>query len=131
MGSVFSLFGALGYGISHLAIRDGMVSFCAAHRKGSLPRWMLLLWYAGLVGAAAGIGAVGGVLTVWYESELRFGMYPLIYAGEWAAVVVGLVLMFAGGAVSGWCLRRVRREAMLLPAYAATLRVREDRPVRW
>ncbi|TVS00325.1 MAG: hypothetical protein EA423_11730 [Phycisphaerales bacterium] len=131
MGSVFSLFGAFGYGISHLAIRDGLRSFCAAHRKGCLPRWMLLLWYIGLVVTAIGLGAVGGVMTIWYESELRFGLAPLVFAVEWAAVVAGLVMIGAGGLVSGWCLRRVRREAFLVPAYAMTLAERDDRSVRW
>ncbi len=131
MGSVFSLFGALGYGISHLAVRDGLLSFSAAHRKGCLPRWMLLLWYIGLVATAIGLGSVCGVLTIWYESELRFGLSPLTFVSEWAAVVVGLALIGAGGLVSGWCLRRVRREALLMPAYALTLVERDGRRVRW
>lgn len=131
MGSVVSLFGALGYALSHLAVHDGMVSFCAAHRKACLPRWTLLLWYAGLVGAAIGLGAVGGVLTVWYESEIRFGMMPVIFPVEWAAIGCGLMLMGLGGGVSAWCLGRVRQKAFLMPAYAMTLRVREDRPLRW
>ncbi|MCC5787054.1 MAG: hypothetical protein JJU33_10180 [Phycisphaerales bacterium] len=92
---------------------------------------MLLVWYIGLVATAIGLGAVGGVMTVWYESELRFGLSPLIFAVEWAAVVAGLVLMGVGGVVSGWCLRRVRREAFLMPAFAVTLAEREDRRVRW
>lgn len=131
MGSVFSLFGALGYCCSHLAVREGLVSFCAAHRRCCLPRWMLLLWYVGLVAVAAGLGAVSGVLLVWYESELRFGMSPLIFLVEWVAAGMGLSLMLAGAALSGWCLRRVRREALLLPAYALTLASGEDRGVRW